>query len=331
MSRRRGRRALLLALGIAVSATFVWLSFRKVELGDVGEEIGRVSVGILAIALVPKLGTFLLAAARSRLLFAPLADVSYGRLVKSVLAAFAVNNVVPFRAGELARVGYLAHYAKVPASTCLAIIAVERLVDALCLLAMFLCLLPAIATDLPMNASFYVLGVGLLGAVGGAWWVSRHPGGFVKLCAWCTRPFGKAVSAFIERKAETFAEGLAALKSGRAVVGVIAVTVAFWLVAAGTIRVYLWAFDLSVPWYAPLLILAFLAFGLAVPSTPGHIGTYHFFVISALTTMGIEGAQATSYAVVAHAMAVLPFTLLAVPVLLGDYLELQRAREAGSG
>jgi uncharacterized protein (TIRG00374 family) len=326
---RRTRRVLSLIAGMGVSAVFIYLSFRKVDLDEVTKEIVKINIALLTLALIPKVSTFMLASLRSRVLFARISQISYWRLFKSVLAAFAVNNIVPLRAGEVARVAYIARHGKLPASTCIAVIALERLMDMWCLLAIFVCLIPMVAADLPINATFFTLAAGIVGAMAGAIWVSRRPQSFVSLCTWFAKLFGRSVAKWVGSKAQMFADGMATIKSSRAVIGSMTVTLLMWTASVVTIRAYLWAFDLTLPWYAPLMILVFIAFGTAIPSTPGHVGTYHFFVISALGAMGIAKGPAASYAVVAHAMAVVPLTVIAVIILFGDYLEMRRAADQG--
>jgi hypothetical protein len=48
----------------------------------------------------------------------------------------------------------------------------------------------------------------------------------------------------------------------------------------------------------------------AIPSSPGNIGTWEFFVLMALSIFKIDHNTALSYAVLSHFMALLPVTLI---------------------
>ncbi len=63
-------------------------------------------------------------------------------------------------------------------------------------------------------------------------------------------------------------------------------------------------------------MLAFLSLGLAVPTTRGNIGTYHFLVFSAVTLMGVDETRAGAFALVSHAMSIVPLTLIGLALLL---------------
>jgi hypothetical protein len=68
------------------------------------------------------------------------------------------------------------------------------------------------------------------------------------------------------------------------------------------------------------VVAVFTAFATVIPSSPGFVGTYHFFVKTAIGFFGVASATATSFAIVGHAAAMLPFTLIGILILLGDWL-----------
>jgi uncharacterized protein (TIRG00374 family) len=325
--KRETRRWLFLGVGILISCTLLFLSFRKIEFSDLSQHIGRVTLPILALALLTRFTNFCLVALRSSLLFAPLHRYSFWFLFKSGLLAYAVNNVVPFRAGEVARIGYLSREGKIPASSCLAVVAVERLLDLMAICVVIVCTLPSMAIDMPLGAPFYIAAGVLVTFIGGAMWISRRPELFVTLAAKLAGLLGKSVRAFVEGKSKTFAEGLSALSSPATVLAVAGLSLLFWTMAAFGIQIWIWAFGFDLPWYTPVVVLTFLTFGLAVPSTPGHIGSYHFFAAAAMMAVGLPEAESVSFAVVGHAMAVVPFTLLALPIFLREFSKRRKNAE----
>ncbi len=60
-----------------------------------------------------------------------------------------------------------------------------------------------------------------------------------------------------------------------------------------------------------LFLLVVLQLGVAVPSSPGRLGVYHYLCIQALAVFGVNGPEALSYAVILHLISVL------MPVALG--------------
>jgi hypothetical protein len=309
---------LLVTAGTLLSLLLLALTFRAVAFDRVLAEVRAVEVRWLGLMVLIRGVNLGLMALRSQQLFAPLHRFGWFALFRSVLLAFAVNNVVPLRAGELMRVAYLARASGLPASSCVAVVALERLLDLLSFALLLLCLLPAMAVALPFGLALPVAAGALLLLGIAAIAVSRQPQRFVGLCTRLGRMFGRTVERLAERHASTFARGLAALGSGRAVLVTFVLALAVWLLSALSMRALLAALALELPWYAPVVVLAFVSVGFALPSTPGNLGTYHFFAASALTTLGVAPERAAAFALVGHAVLIVPFTVLSIPLLARD-------------
>jgi uncharacterized membrane protein YbhN (UPF0104 family) len=82
----------------------------------------------------------------------------------------------------------------------------------------------------------------------------------------------------------------------------------YWLLFA--------AFGFESSWWGPVVLLTFTAAGMALPSAPAGIGTYHVFSVWALTLLGVPKLEAASFGLVAHAVSIVPFTLIAWPIVI---------------
>lgn len=280
----------------------------------------KINAKRLAVVLLSMLAGHLAMAIRLGILLAPLKRFTLWRLFKAVLIGLAGNNVLPLRMGELLRVDYLARHGNVPHSACLAAVAVDRLFDLICLATLVLGLIPLAAVGLPGTATM-ITAVALLSSVlGGLWGIARRPERFAALCRRCTHWMGHRASTMIGDKATLFAHGLASLQSPSRALAAMGMSYAYWFASIATIRAMLWVFGFSLPWYASAIVLAFIAFAVTLPSAPAFIGTYHYFAATALVTLGIPQASATSFAIVLHASGVVPFTLVAVLFVLAEVL-----------
>lgn len=311
-----------LVLGLAVSAVFVVLCLRRIELARVGEEIARVALPVLALSLLSKGAAFLSMAWRTRLMFQPPASVSFGRALRSVILAFSVNNVAPFRMGELVRVDDLARASGLSRTGCLAVVAFERLLDAFTLALVVGLVLPLSAIEFPGRQGLLLYALIPALGLGAAWWTSRRS--VVPLVRRLFALFGERVAGFVSRRVEDLERGWTGLGSPRRIAGVTLASFGYWLAGLVSIRIWMEAFGLDLPWYAPVVVQAYLAFGVAIPSSPSFVGTYHFFCIAALERLGVETAVATSFAIVGHFMAIVPYTVASAPFLLASYLRPKR-------
>jgi uncharacterized protein (TIRG00374 family) len=312
MSDTARRRWLAGGVGLAVSVLCLALTFRRVELREVLDVVRDVRWWALPAALALKLTGLAFLGLRTQVLFRPLRALPFSRAFRSVMVGFVGNNVLPARVGELLRVGYLAHHTRAPASACLAVVVVERLVDLALLFALFVALAFGAARALPWRAATWGVG-GLVALL------------LVALCVFAQRPerwIARAarVSERIARPLARFASGLAGLVESGGAARTVAYSLGYWATALGSIEIWLWAFGFELPWFAPGVVLVFLSFGAALPAAPGFVGTFHYFATAALLLLGVERTSAAAFALVLHAVAIVPMTVFGVGLLSGELL-----------
>ena len=85
----------------------------------------------------------------------------------------------------------------------------------------------------------------------------------------------------------------------------------FGLEAFAFIRTY------HLAWYVSLVLLVITTISVVVPSSPGYVGTWHFLCQVSLAMFGVPASPALSFAVVLHAVNVVPVLVLAI--LLASY------------
>jgi len=328
-----GRRSKWLSIvGLLISGLFVALSLRKVDLDALGASIGSARIVPLCLTQLVKALAMLMMALRTRVILQGLTPLSVGPIFRGHLQAFAANAILPFRLGELYRVHYMAVRGEISHAASLAAAGLERLCDMLCLLILFLAAMPAL--DQTRMGTVYVLAGALaLGCVV-ALWVARHPERFVVLVSLLSRLGGRRVGGYLTGVASQFARGLTGLSSARAIIGVFALSFCYWGVSSLSLSLVLSSLQIEVPYTATLVVLGFVAFGTAIPSSPAFVGTYHFFAASALATVFDVGAtEAASFAVLSHFVAFVPFALVGGIMLTRDlqiFRSLARAAQAVS-
>lgn len=310
--------------GVVVSGVFLYATFRQVEFRRVGEELQNIQLAVLTLSLVTQLGEFTAMTVRSHLLFDRLGSFRFRDLFKSILVAFVGNNLFPMRAGEFMRVGYLHRLDdETTPEACLSAIALERLADMAVLSVAFAVCVTITAVDLsgqglpPLHMAGVVVGICAL-VIGCMFAVSWYPQTVVEIAEWLTAPFGETVSTFVTDRVRHVVESLEQLASVEHLAGVVVATVGYWGAACASIAIWIAAFDLPVPGYAAFVVTIFTAFGVALPSSPGYVGTYHYFAKLSLQLFGVSASLATSFAIVGHAMTIVPFTLIGIVVVAPD-------------
>jgi hypothetical protein len=248
---------------------------------------------------------------------------------------FMANNLLPFRAGELVRVFAATKLSGARFTATMSSIAVERIFDGLAVIGMLG--VGLLFSDLP--AGVVVGGVSLAGAaqVAGLLSIGALLGAaaIVAFPVAAERAVRKLLPAgrFADRIVgliEGVRHGLASLKSPALLAGVIAWSVALWLLNAAALWVSFAAFDIPVGFAGALVLQGVLVIGVSVQLTPGFVGQFEAAIVAALALYGVTNDVASSYAIAYHGATFVPITLAGAwslartPVALSD---LRRASE----
>ena len=129
---RPGWRA---ALGVVLSAALIYWTLHGISPTEVARQLSQADPLLFAGATFCATAIFALRALRWQVILEPVAaKIPFGPLWRATAIGMMVNNVVPARAGEIARAYALTKEAPVPFATALASLAVDRLFDAIVLL-----------------------------------------------------------------------------------------------------------------------------------------------------------------------------------------------------
>lgn len=316
-----------LVLGFALSAVFVWLFLRQADLSEVGRALLDARPLGLVVAIGLTLLTALQRAWRWRLLLRPLGWIPVRPLLETILMGWAVTTVLPGRLGEVARPVLLSRRADVSASAAFGSVVLERIFDAttvLALLAFYLAFLPAPTsiTAEGQAALEAMRSTGMLALTG------LLVGGVLAILAMRSRTFRRRMEGWATRflpgnlgsLAIAFLEGMSGLRSPWLVARIAASSLVLWGTILGTYVVLFRAFDLALPWYASIPLLALLVVGVMIP-TPGGMGSFHKAAqIGLVGLWGVNNELAVAYAIVSHAAAFLTLGALGLVLLVREGL-----------
>jgi uncharacterized membrane protein YbhN (UPF0104 family) len=127
---------------------------------------------------------------------------------------------------------------------------------------------------------------------------------------------------------DTALRGLQGIRTPAHAARVAAWTLVVWLLPAASAWTMLRAVHLELPFLAGWVVLAFVGLGISVPSAPGYVGVWHFAAKLALDVFGVAPSAAVAYALIYHASAAVPITLLGWLYLLREHVSLGDVRRA---
>ena len=321
------------AAGVGVSVALVIWLLRSVDLPELGRQLAATSWWWVAPAVtVGPLGLWF-RALRWRYLFPP--GSKPAGLIPANMIGYMANNILPLRAGEFVRVYVAARHLRaernLPVGESLwlagATIIVERLLDSLTLVLIMAVLIFVIPVP---SALEYAAGVILaLDVVAAAVLVSLvvAPEPSRRVLARLTRRW-PAVAGRAARGVDMVLLGLEGVRTGAHWVPLLAWTVLIWSISALGAWALLRAMHLDLTLVAGWTVMAFVGFGISIPSAPGYVGVWHAATVLALAIFGVSQAAALGYAVLYHASQFVPITLIGWIFLLREHVSLGEATRA---
>lgn len=301
-----------LIIGLIFASYFMWLIIRQIHVDELLQLFATTRFEALLVAVLAFLIGYACRIARwQAMLKRDNPCISWLNCAGPLLGSFAANNVLPFRIGDLMRAFAFNQQLGTNASTVLATLFVERLLDLL----MVLLLLGGALNYFDLDSSRFA-GIGTITLITLALLI------LLVLCLpQLFLPFANLFNQTVTHVAPNIGKKLADWiqnafstlnhLAGASIMGnLMGWSLAAWLAEAGVFLFSAKAFAaLPVP-QASWLALPVGTLSTLIPSTPGYVGTFDYFVVHAMTTLHNPTTIATAYALLVHFVLWLPPTLL---------------------
>ncbi|HEY2596639.1 MAG TPA: lysylphosphatidylglycerol synthase transmembrane domain-containing protein, partial [Chloroflexota bacterium] len=269
-------RVLRFALPLAISAVLLLLVINSMrgEADQLTSALGSADWRLLVPAIALYFTGALLRSVRWGMLL-PEYGLKLRTLFGALVVGFTVNNLLPFRMGEVARAYLLARWGQVPYGATVASLVVERVLDGLSL-----ALLLLVALWLVPTAPSYLLAVGVIAACG--FFVGLA---VVALAAWRADALIMFVGFFARRMpprlgpavlgaANNFARSLGVVRDVGRLARLIGLSLVAWCSELGLFFVLMFSVGISGSYASALLVGSAANFATLLPSSPGYAGTF---------------------------------------------------------
>ncbi len=309
LGKRKVRSAVV---GGLLGLCLLGLLLKRVNLGDSWQTLRNVDPRFLLTPLLMFALDYLFRALRWQLLFPTAIRPDYWPTFRTYAIGTGINNLVPARAGDVARCVLISRSPSLAGSSvALGTLAVEKVLDGLTLLAIIL--VACLYLDPPRW--LLILAVAAMALFGGGlvaiyifrtrmeWFLARMHSVLRALRL-------GFVADQAARLLASFNEGLRGVNSIGQMTGLAALTLLVWITDAGCVWGMAKALGLSISLPYALLVTAVIGLGLAVPAAPASIGTYEFFAVAALGLAGITSAGALAFALLLHSWVFVTTSLL---------------------
>jgi hypothetical protein len=295
------------AVGFLLSGITLWLVFRDIDVQKLLTMTDRVRFLPLLGALALYWGFMvLIRAAFIGYLLKPLGRIGLNKAYRYICIGYLANNVLPFRMGEVVRIGGIAGVSGIRFPSVVGSLAIERLLD----MSMMIVLL-VVATQvapLPAGVRTGIMATGslLVAAVIVFAFLARRDLREIQ------QPKKNRFKTLIWNLFVRFTVGLKRFGTSREILIAVGFSAVIWGFAIAVIMFRLMAFDLEPSLPVGLVLLASIAFGVSLPSAPGYVGVYHAFAAGALILFGVDEEVAVGFAIFSHAADIIPSVVFGI-------------------
>jgi len=305
-------------VGVLISALFLWLALGRLNLGKFWLAVQDANYWWILPGIAVFFVDVWVRAWRWHYLLRPVKAIETRVMFPITCIGYMGNNIYPARAGEVLRAIVLKRREGVPISASLATIIVERIFDAVVMLAFVFVNLPELA-KLKGSSGFVgniqevaLIGTGLfIGALIVFLLAAMFPQVTARFGQWfIDRGLPKRLREQTSGIMHKFLDGLASLRSPVNVLMVFFTSVLIWLLETGKYWFVMHAFNFKVSFFALMLMNGIVNLATTIPSAPGYIGTFDAPGIAVLGAYGVDQATAAGYTIVLHIALWLPITLL---------------------
>ena len=226
-------------------------------------------------------------------------QATFNQVFFTVNEGYLLNNILPFRLGEIGRAFILSRKADIGFWEVFSSILIERILDMAFAVSVLLITIPfVVGADWALQAAF---GVGLLVVVGFLllYLLAAKREAAINIFDLLSDKWS-ILNKFGSERVEAFFNGLAVLTDGKRFLKAIMWMIVDWGIAIFQYFLILIAFYPGGKILWSTFTLSGAALGMAAPSSPGAVGVFELSIIAALSVFGIKASIALAVAITAH-------------------------------
>ncbi len=310
MSENKRGNSIKLVLGIVISIVFLYLAFGKIDLAKMKDAFLSANYWLFIPATLVMFVAHWLRSVRWRYFLKSIKTVRVTRLFSATLIGYMGNAVLPAHLGEVFRANVVGRNERIPTSSVLATVVIERIIDVLTLLIIMLVVVFAYPFPEWVTLSGYIMFAGVAGLFLFLFLLKQQHKLTISLMTFSLNLLPQKISKKLKELIYTFIDGLNGMKKKRDYLKVLVYSLFIWFCYWLFFYILFYSFDLvegyNLNAVSSLVLLVITTISVVVPSSPGYVGTYHFLCMKSLVLFGVPEEVGLSYAFVAHGISTIP-------------------------
>jgi len=282
---------------LGISAIAFFLIFRKLPFSEIVLNIKRINFQIFALATVAFIVSYVFRAACWYILLQR--KVAFRDVFFTMGAGYLLNNIFPFRLGEIGRAVMLDDPQGPSALEALSTILIERIFDVFIAAVCVLSMLPRVFGE-GFDQAIFFIALGL--TTGGLFLLYLAVRFQNAITSWLRRCGEKRrfISTWVEPKVSKTLEGLKILNNWKAFTLAFLCLATSWLIAFGEHFIVFRSLYPKPQFWWMIFILGVGAFGSAIPAAPSGLGVFEGAIVGAFALLGVDAGIAFTHAIVIH-------------------------------
>ncbi len=287
------KNTLRLIFGIIISILFIYLSVKNVSLKKLPLYFKEINNSFFylffLITCILTLFAMFFRGIRWKYLIT-FSETNYFYLFLIENFGYFINYILPGKIGEFAKSFVVSDDYKIPFSSVFATVLVERILDLIFILSLGVLIPEEVAqvSSVFLKIKFFSIILIIITLIAVITLILSKP----KLKNLKDRKFFSFLYMFTE--------GLNIFKRPLNLLIAVLSTFLVWFFTALSIYVLYKGMQINLPFFNAIITLYLFTLGITIPSSPGDIGPFHFFIKISLTTFGIGHEKALSFAIIYH-------------------------------
>jgi uncharacterized protein (TIRG00374 family) len=307
-------------LGLAVSALFIWLTFRDIDTTDLWRNLPNLPLAPILLCLGAQALIQILRLVRWGVLLRHMGQVTWKRVLAMGAVGLAILYILPARLGELARPLLASDETDIDFGRASSTVVTERFSDAALMGLVILGTLYALARQslayglittsylflalIPSAIGFFVVSI----------WQRDRLANLIRRMLGVVSP---SIAARVASLFEGFVDGIRQATDRQVVVPYMGMTAAIWICEA--LSLY-WLFGIlraDLSFLTAVTVLCALVVAATLPAGPGQVGLFEYAIVFGLGPFSVDAATAAFYGTVFHVIVTIP---LIITGILGIWL-----------
>ena len=303
-------------IGILVSGTAIYLIFKHIDLNEVYKNIKSANIFYLILSMVVGVLLLFLRSFRWRMLTKEYSDYGLMNFFSATNIGLTINNVLPFRAGDLAQAYSLSKKIGLPKSLTFSTVLMERFMDFFP--PIIFIIIGSFFVILPKEVSLPLAGLVLFGLIFSMILLIKFKNMILNLLDKFSLKHKTFLKAYNVIK--NFYVGIENFKNIKLLIRIIPLTFLLW--TGYSIAAYLCCLSLGITLpsvWASFLVQAIIVLSVLVPSSPGYIGTWEAMSIFALKIFKIKESTGFTFGLIFHVVGVIPIIIFGTYYLFKEF------------